>query len=512
MAKQTLDTERVDIVVVGAGISGIGLGVQLRAGHPDKSLLMLEARTAVGGTWDLFRYPGIRSDSDLYTFGYSFKPWRDRDSIADAPKIRAYLNEAVAESGLKRNLRFGHKVVHASWSSETATWTLDIERTDPTTGALDNIKIETRWYINATGYYNYDEGYNPSFVGEDTFTGDIIHAQHWPEDYDYAGKQVVVIGSGATTFTLVPAMTAGAGAAAHVTQLQRTPTYVVAQPRQDPIAGFITRVLGEDRAYPIVRMKNAWQDRLFVSLFRRYPGWAKRYLTSHVKKNLPEGYDIGTHFTPPYNPWDQRIALVPDGDYFHALTEGRATVITDHIVRFTANGILLESGRELPADLIVKATGLNLRFFGGTPMTVDDKPVHLPDTLAYRGMMLSGVPNMVMVVGYVLSTWTMKIDLIWEQIDKLLHHLEANGYGSVTPIADSTIETRPLLDFSAGYVQRSLDDVPRRGLKAPWIMASTWWEDKELLESNSVYDPALRYTADPAEVAPRLAAREKFSA
>nr|WP_256938695.1 NAD(P)/FAD-dependent oxidoreductase [Rhodococcus qingshengii] len=498
MSVSMVQSERVDVVLVGAGISGIGIGRQLRVSHPDKSLVILEARESVGGTWDLFRYPGIRSDSDLYTFGYSFKPWRDKDAIADAPKILHYLKETVTEAGLDEVIRFGHRVVHADWSSRSALWTLDVESTDSETGETRRAQIQTRWYINATGYYRYDQGYSPAFEGEGEFAGDILHAQHWPEGYDYAGKRVVVIGSGATAFTLVPAMTSGDGSAAHVTQLQRTPTYVSSAPRRDAVAGLLTKALGEDRAFSIIRKKNESLSRVFITAFKRYPTLAKRFLISQVRKNLPQGFDVDTHFTPPYNPWDQRIALVPDGDYFEALKAGRASVETGRITRITTSGIVLESGRELPADLIVKATGLNLRLFGGTTMSVDGAAVHLPDTLAYRGMMLSGVPNMVMVIGYVLSTWTLKIDLIWEQLDKLIRHLDSNGFGSVMPIADPTVKTRPLLDFGAGYVQRSVDELPRRGLTAPWLMVGTSWEDEALLKSSSVFDPALRYTVDPS--------------
>lgn len=497
MTKRAIRPELVDFVLVGAGISGVGLGRHFRVNHPDKSLIILEGRDSIGGTWDLFRYPGIRSDSDLHTFGYSSKPWKDEDSIADAPKIRAYLAETVRENGLDEVIRLRRRVTGAAWSSDDAVWTLDVDKVDPSTGSTKSIQIQTRWYANTTGYYRYDEGYTPSFSDEDAFQGDIVHAQHWPENYDYSGKKVVVIGSGATAFTLVPAMTAGPRAVAHVTQLQRTPTYVIAEPRKDRVALGLTRVLGADRAHPVIRWKNEFMTRVLVTGFRTYAAAAKRFIAKQVSKNLPEGCDVEAHFTPPYNPWDQRIALVPHGDYFSAISSGQASVVTDRIRRFTATGILLESGEELHADLIVKATGLNLQLLGGTPLTVDGEKVHLPDKLTYLGIMLSGVPNMVMVIGYTLSTWTLKIDLIWEQLNKLIRHLDANGYGSVVPVADPTVETRPLLDFTAGYIQRSLDDLPRRGLRAPWAMASTAWEDKALLKGSSAVDPVLRYTAAP---------------
>lgn len=495
MAKQTPRPEQVDVVLVGAGISGIGIGRHLQVSHPDKTIAILEARTSIGGTWDLFRYPGIRSDSDLYTFGYSFKPWRDDDAIADAAKIRAYLEETVDEAKLRPLIRFQHRVVSADWSSNDALWTLSVDRTDPATGAVERIAITTQWYVNTTGYYRYDEGYSPSFEGEASFSGQIIHAQHWPEDYDHAGKRVVVIGSGATAFTLIPSLMSGPNAATHVTQLQRTPTWVVAAPRQDSVALWLTKALGADRAHPVIRWKNEALARLNTDGFKRFPGLAKRYLRRHVTKHLPSGYDVATNFTPPYNPFDQRLALVPDGDYFAAISDGRASVVTDRVRHFTATGILLESGEELHADLIVKATGLNLQLLGGTSVTVDGEPVHLPETLVYRGMMLSGVPNMVMVIGYVLSSWTLKLDFIWEQFDRLLRHADSNGYASVTPLADPTIETRPMLDFTSGYIQRSASDLPRKGTRAPWLMPATSWEDAALIKSFSVHESALRYRA-----------------
>ncbi|NEA46267.1 NAD(P)/FAD-dependent oxidoreductase [Streptomyces sp. SID10815] len=480
--------EHLDVLVIGAGISGIGAGRYLRTELPAKSFAILEARQASGGTWDLFRYPGIRSDSDLHTFGYEFKPWRDEQSIADAPRILSYLRETVRENGLDAHIRYHHKVLGASWSSAEARWTVDVERTD--TG--ERVRLTAGWIFCAGGYYRYDEGFTPSFPGRDRFTGPVVHPQHWPEDLDYAGKRVVVIGSGATAVTLVPAM---AGAAAHVTMLQRTPSYVLPVPREDVIANALKKYLGQRRGYALTRRKNIAQQRVVWRLCQKYPKAARRLIRWVNARQLPAGYAVDTHFNPPYDPWDQRLCAVPDGDLFRAIRGGSASVVTDRIASFTETGVLLESGRELPADVVVTATGLNVQAFGGARLTVDGREVRLPDTVAYKGMMLSGVPNFAYAIGYTNSSWTLKIGLLCEHLCRLLAHMDAHGYDVCRPEpADPRMPTRPFLDFGAGYIQRAVDALPRQGDRMPWLTSMDYRDDVRLLRADDVTDPELRFS------------------
>ncbi|GAA5059870.1 flavin-containing monooxygenase [Streptomyces similanensis] len=480
--------EHLDVLVIGAGISGIGAGRYLRTELPAKSFAILEARQASGGTWDLFRYPGIRSDSDLHTFGYEFKPWRDEQSIADAPRILSYLRETVRENGLDAHIRYHHKVLGASWSSAEARWTVDVERTD--TG--ERVRLTTGWIFCAGGYYRYDEGFTPSIPGRDRFTGPVVHPQHWPEDLDYAGKRVVVIGSGATAVTLVPAM---AGAAAHVTMLQRTPSYVLPVPREDVIANALKKYLGQRRGYALTRRKNIAQQRVVWRLCQKYPKAARRLIRWVNARQLPAGYAVDTHFNPPYDPWDQRLCAVPDGDLFRAIRSGSASVVTDRIASFTETGVLLESGRELPADVVVTATGLNVQAFGGARLTVDGREVRLPDTVAYKGMMLSGVPNFAYAIGYTNSSWTLKIGLLCEHLCRLLAHMDAHGYDVCRPEpADPRMPTRPFLDFGAGYIQRAVDSLPRQGDRMPWLTSTDYRDDVRLLRADDVTDPELRFS------------------
>ncbi|MFQ6145928.1 flavin-containing monooxygenase [Streptomyces seoulensis] len=480
--------EHLDVLVIGAGISGIGAGRYLRTELPAKSFAILEARQASGGTWDLFRYPGIRSDSDLHTFGYEFKPWRDEQSIADAPRILSYLRETVRENGLDAHIRYHHKVLGASWSSAEARWTVDVERTD--TG--ERVRLTAGWIFCAGGYYRYDEGFTPSFPGRDRFTGPVVHPQHWPEDLDYAGKRVVVIGSGATAVTLVPAM---AGAAAHVTMLQRTPSYVLPVPREDVIANALKKYLGQRRGYALTRRKNIAQQRVVWRLCQKYPKAARRLIRWVNARQLPAGYAVDTHFNPPYDPWDQRLCAVPDGDLFRAIRGGSASVVTDRIASFTETGVLLESGRELPADVVVTATGLNVQAFGGARLTVDGREVRLPDTVAYKGMMLSGVPNFAYAIGYTNSSWTLKIGLLCEHLCRLLAHMDDHGYDVCRPEpADPRMPTRPFLDFGAGYIQRAVDSLPRQGDRMPWLTSMDYRDDVRLLRADDVTDPELRFS------------------
>jgi cation diffusion facilitator CzcD-associated flavoprotein CzcO len=490
--------EHLDVLVVGAGISGIGAGRYLTTELPAKSFAILEARGASGGTWDLFRYPGIRSDSDLHTFGYEFKPWRDEQSIADAPRILAYLRETATENGLDARIRYHHRVVGAAWSGEDARWLVDVERTD--TG--ERLQISAGWLFCAGGYYRYDEGHTPVFPGRERFRGPVVHPQQWPEDLDFAGKRVLVIGSGATAVTLVPAM---AATAAHVTMLQRTPSYVMPVPRKDPIAIALRRWFGEERGYALTRRKNIAQQRAIWSFCQKHPKAARRLIRRVNARQLPEGYAVDEHFNPPYDPWDQRLCAVPDGDLFRAIREGTASVVTDRIATFTETGVLLESGRELEADVVVTATGLDVQAFGGVRLTVDGTPVHLPETVAYKGMMLSGVPNLAFAIGYTNSSWTLKIGLLCEHFCRLLAHMDAHGYDVCRPeVADPGMPTRPFLDFAAGYIRRAVDQLPRQGDRMPWLTSMDYHSDVKLLRADSVLDPELHFS--------RAAVRETVAA
>jgi monooxygenase len=477
--------EHLDVLVVGAGISGIGAGRYLTTELPATSFAVLEARAASGGTWDLFRYPGIRSDSDLHTFGYEFKPWRDEQSIADAPRILAYLRETITENGLDAHIRYHHRVLAASWSTADARWTVDVERTD--TG--ERLQLSAGWLFCAGGYYRYDEGFTPVFPGRERFRGPIVHPQHWPEDLDYAGKRVLVIGSGATAVTLVPAMAETAG---HVTMLQRTPSYVMPVPRNDALADRLRALLGEERAFALTRRKNIARGIGIWKFCQKYPKAARRLIRWVNTKQLPEGYPVDEHFNPPYDPWDQRLCAVPDGDLFRAIRNGTADVVTDRIETFTENGVLLASGRELEADVIVTATGLNVQAIGGISLTVDGEPVHLPDTVAYKGMMLSGVPNFALAIGYTNSSWTLKIGLLCEHFCRLLAYMDAHGYDVARPEpSDPDMPTRPFLDFAAGYIQRAVDQLPRQGDRMPWLTSMSYSSDVKLLRADSVTDPEL---------------------
>ncbi|WP_439028838.1 flavin-containing monooxygenase [Gordonia terrae] len=499
--------EEVDVLIVGAGISGIGAARYLRTEHPRKSMIVVEARDNAGGTWDLFRYPGIRSDSDLHTFGYEFKPWTDKQAIADAPRILDYLHETIDENELAGNIRYGHRVVAAAWSSELARWLVDIERTDTDRGGNghepERIQVSARWIFCGSGYYDYDAGFTPEFSGQERFRGQIVHPQHWPEDLDYAGKRVVVIGSGATAVTLLPAM---AEEAAHVTMLQRTPTYIIPLPREDAIANTLKKVFGDKRGYALTRQKNVAQQRIVFELCQRFPKVARRLIRKINQSQLPAGFPVDEHFNPPYNPWDQRLCVVPDADLFRTLRSGAASIVTDRIDSFTEDGILLESGQELQADIIVTATGLNIKIIGGIDLSVDGDPVSLPDTIVYRGMMLSGVPNFALAIGYTNSSWTLKIGLLCEYFCKLLAHMDSHGQDTVWAVADPSMPTRPLLDFGAGYVQRALDTLPKQGPEAPWVMSMSYYTDRRLFRG-SVIDDNLRFSRAGDRSQPRAGAR-----
>jgi len=480
--------EHLDVLIVGAGLSGIGAAHHLQERCPDRTYAILEGREDLGGTWDLFRYPGIRSDSDMHTLGYRFKPWTATKTITDGPSILDYIRETARENGIEPKIRFRHRVVAAEWRSEDSRWTVEVERGD--TG--ETVRLTCGFLWSCGGYYNYDEGYTPEFPGAERFPGPVIHPQHWPEDLDYAGKRVVVIGSGATAVTLVPAM---AERAEHVTMLQRSPTYIATLPAEDPLARLLRRVLPARGVYPIVRWKNVLLQTSFYQLSRRRPKVVKRFIRHAVERSLPPGYDVDKHFKPRYDPWDQRICLVPDGDLFRAIRGGRASVVTDSIATFTERGIELESGEELEADVIVTATGLNLLFLGGIRVAVDGEEVDIPRGMTYKGMMLSGVPNGAFTVGYTNASWTLKADLTSEYVCRLLNHMSAGGYSRCVPeVTDPTVTEEPLLDFTSGYVLRSLDQFPKQGSKEPWKLRQNYIFDIRTIRRGPIDDGSMRFS------------------
>ena len=493
MAHTATHIEHVDVLIIGAGISGIGAAYYLQKDHPGRSYAILEARGASGGTWDLFRYPGIRSDSDLHTFGYEFKPWRDEDAIASADKILAYLRQTAAENGIDAKIRFHHKVLGAAWSSDDARWVVDVERFGAGEDTEELVQISANWIFCAGGYYRYDRGYTPELPGRDRFRGRIVHPQHWPEDLDYSGKKVVIIGSGATAVTLVPSM---AAKAAHVTMLQRSPTYVLPVPSKDSFANVAQKVLGAKRGYALARRKNIVRQRAVYQLSQKYPGVARRLIRYLNAKELPEGYPVDEHFNPAYNPWDQRLCAVPDADLFRAISSGAASVVTDRIATFTETGIQLESGTHLEADIIVTATGLNIQLFGGMSLTVDGTPVDPTDRVVYKAAMLSGVPNFAFAFGYTNSSWTLKVGLLCEHFCRLLSHMDTHGYDIARPeTGDDAMQTQPMLDLGAGYVQRALDQLPKQGMGDPWRVQMNYYYDVEQLREGSIVDPNLHFAS-----------------
>ncbi len=471
-----------DVLIVGAGLSGIGAAVHLQKRCPGKSYQILEMRDAMGGTWDLFRYPGIRSDSDMHTLGFNFKPWKAQKAIADGPAIREYIHETADEYGIHQNIRYGHKVLRSSWDSETARWTVEVKADGKTQ------KLTCNWLHMCAGYYRYDKGYTPEFEGRDDFKGDIIHPQLWPEDYNYSGKKVVVIGSGATAMTLVPAMT---DKAEHVTMLQRSPTYVVSRPAVDKVANGMRKVLPSKLAYGLTRWRNVLMQLAVYRRTRTAPKKVKEKLLELVRKELGPDFDIETHFTPSYNPWDQRLCLVPDSDLFAALRDEKASVITDHIDHFTETGIKLKSGEEVEADLIITATGLELQFVGGSDVIVDGVKQTPRDLLNYRGAMVSNIPNMTNVFGYTNASWTLRADLISEYMCKIINHLDRENYVEARPVAEGVEPESDFLDFSSGYVQRAKERFPQQGKEAPWVITQNYARDIFLMRNGKLEDGAL---------------------
>jgi monooxygenase len=473
--------EHHDVIIVGAGLSGIGAACHLRRKFPGKSVAVLEGRGAIGGTWDLFRYPGVRSDSDMFTLGYSFRPWPEADAIADGPSILRYIEDTAREFAIGRDVRLNHRVVAAAWDRETAQWTVTARRTD----VGEDVILTSRFLWLCTGYYRYDEGFTPEFPGMDLFRGQIVHPQVWPEDLDHAGKRVVVIGSGATAVTLVPSM---AKTTDQVTMLQRSPTYIVPQPRQDRLADLLRRALPRSVAHNAIKWRNTLLDLMFFQLSRRRPGLVKALVQRQTTKQLPAGYDTTTHFTPDYNPWDQRMCLAPDGDLFAAIRAGRASVVTDVIDTFIADGIRLRSGRELAADIVVTATGLNLLALGGIELSVDGRPIDVGSTVSYKGMMLCGVPNFFWTMGYTNASWTLKADLIGRYACRLINYMDENHHTSVTPTPPTNGRLAPLIDLNSGYVQRGIDLFPKQGVGEPWRQQQNYLRDRRLLTRGPVDD------------------------
>ena len=478
--------EHFSVLIVGAGLSGVGAAHHLQSAFPGRSYTILESRDCIGGTWDLFRYPGVRSDSDMQTLGYRFRPWSQAKAIADGPAILQYVRDTATEAGIDRHIRFGHRVARAEWSSSEARWTVD---------AVHNgrpVRFTADFLYLCTGYYRYDGGYTPDFPGIERFGGSVIHPQQWPAELDYAGKRVVVIGSGATAVTLVPAL---AEQAAHVTMLQRSPTYILSLPAEDAIANALRRTIGARAGYVVTRWKNIGVSTLIYRLSRKRPHVLKSFIRKSAIKQLPDGYEVDTHFAPRYQPWDQRLCLAPDGDLFAAIKAGRASIVTDRIAGFTEAGIRLESGGELDADVIITATGLRLLVFGAIRLAVDGREVKLPETMAYKGMMLSGVPNFAYTIGYTNASWTLKADLVSEYVIRLLRYMDRRGYDQCVPINDDpTVTEQPLLDFDAGYVLRSVHEFPKAGSRAPWQMGMSYAHDLVKLRHGRIDDGAMRFT------------------
>jgi cation diffusion facilitator CzcD-associated flavoprotein CzcO len=492
-----MTSEHVDVVVVGAGLSGIGAGYHLQTISPDRSYVILEGRDSLGGTWDLFKYPGIRSDSDMHTLGFSFKPWTEAKSIADGPSILQYLKQTVAQFGIDKHIRYGQLVTQAQWSSDDAQWT--VTATNKATGVSNTITCS--FLFMCSGYYSYKKGHTPEFTGRERFKGTVVHPQEWPLDLDYAGKRVVVIGSGATAVTIVPSM---ADKAAHVTMLQRSPTYMVSRPDHDVLANRLRKVLPPKMAYNLTRFKNTWRQQLVYNKTRTDPDKVKQLLLGGIQLELGADYDIAKHFTPTYNPWDQRLCLVPNGDFFKSMREGKASVVTDHITSFTETGIQLASGEHLDADIIITATGLELVTLGEMDFYVDGNQVDFAKTWTYKGFAYSDIPNMASTFGYINASWTLRSDLTAEYVCRLLNHMRKKGVAQCTPRLreqDRNMKERPWIDgFSSGYMQRMMHRMPRQGDHEPWINPQNYRRDKKMFKHSPIDDGVMQFSKQSARV------------
>lgn len=482
-----MNEAHLDVLIVGAGLSGICAARYLETAFPERRYAILEARDRLGGTWDLFRYPGIRSDSDMYTLGFSFRPWRNPKAIADGPSILSYLQETAEDLGISEHIRYNRRVVKASWSSADQRWTVTVRGPD---GAEEALTCSFLWCC--TGYYRYDQGYTPDFPGLERFAGPVIHPQHWPEDLDVAGKKVVVIGSGATAVTLVPEL---AKAGAQVTMLQRSPTYIVSMPSVDAWAERVKRRLPQRQAHRFVRTKNILVATSFYQFCQRFPGAARKVILRRVRAAVGDAVpDLEQHFTPSYDPWDQRLCLVPDGDLFQVLREGKVSLITDHIEAFTPSGVALRSGRTVEADVIVTATGLQLQFMGGAALELDGERVEIGKLRMYKGAMLSDVPNAAFILGYTNASWTLKAELVCQWVTRVLRHMDQRGFGVCVPRrVDPTVQDEPVLDLSAGYVLRALHELPTQGSKPPWKLYQNYILDRRLYRRQPIDDGTLQF-------------------
>ncbi|WP_045822330.1 flavin-containing monooxygenase [Williamsia herbipolensis] len=481
----TANETDVDVIIVGAGLSGVGAAHHVREAMPNGRLLVLEARDRIGGTWDLFRYPGVRCDSDMQSLSYRFNQWTDSDSIVSGATIRDYIEKTAVADGTDERIRFSHRVTRVEFDSETTTWTVTARHLDQT------VVVTGRFVYLCTGYYSYDAGHTPDIPGLGDFAGPVVHPQQWPADLDYTGKRVVVIGSGATAITLVPALTEKA---AHVVMLQRSPTYVMAFPRHDDLDEKIARRIGARRSAVLTRWKNVLIDTVLFQMCQRWPRYMRSVIRKENAAQLPADFDLEKHFTPKYDPWDQRMCLAPDGDIFSVLAEGSASIVTDTIDRVTPDAITTRSGETIPADVVVTATGLQMLAFGGIEIVVDGRDVAPSDTLSYKGMMLSGVPNLVFTIGYTNASWTLKADLVGEHFGRMLSHMRKYGHDQFVPVRPSTVDERPLLDCEANYIVRSIDTFPRAGSRSPWQLGMSYYHDVLTLRHRRVADPAMRFT------------------
>jgi len=483
--------EHFDVLIMGAGLSGIGAAHYLQTLCPGKSYVILEQREQIGGTWDLFRYPGIRSDSDMLTMGYSFRPWTNAKAISPGEDIRQYIMATARDEGIDRHIRFRHQIKRSAWSTDEARWTVEAVRTTPE-GGEEPVTLSCNFLFSCAGYYRYSAGYLPEFPNSQRFQGRLIHPQAWPEDLDYAGKRVLVIGSGATAVTLVPAM---AKTASHVTMLQRSPTYVISMPEQDRIANFLRRIMPAMWAYKLSRWKNVGFMTYVYQLSQRFPNFVKKGLIKKASQQLGTDFDVETHFTPRYRPWEQRMCLVPDGDLFAAISSGRASVVTDQIDTFTEKGVLLKSGKELEAEIIVTATGLTLQAFGGVEMSVDERRVDPAQLLSYKGVMMSGVPNFASVFGYINASWTLKADLIANFVCRLLNLMDRKGMRQVTPQPHGETAAAPFVEkFTPGYIQRAIASWPKQGSTKPWRVYQNYFKDSLALKWSRLEDGALEFS------------------
>ncbi|KVG89383.1 FAD-containing monooxygenase EthA [Burkholderia ubonensis] len=485
------DGADLDVLIVGAGLSGIGAAYHLQQRCPFARVAILEARDAIGGTWDLFRYPGVRSDSDMFTLGYSFRPWHGDKAISDGQTILDYIRDTARTYGIDKTIRYRHKVVGADWDSNRARWTVRVERGGGSDAPAETLVLTCRFLYMCSGYYDYDAGYLPDWPGKDTFGGDLVHPQHWPKNLSYADRRVIVIGSGATAVTLVPSM---AAEARHVTMLQRSPTYIVSLPARDRIANALRRMLPARLAHRLVRVKNVLLTMYLYNLARRKPEATKKLIIRAAGKQLGPDFDVATHLTPRYKPWDQRVCLVPNGDLFKAIRAGRASIVTDEIERFTPTGLRLKSGQRLDADVIVTATGLKVKMLGGAQVTVDGRAVDLSQTVSYKGMMYSDVPNLASSFGYTNASWTLKAELIARYVCRLLNHMRAHGYDTCVPrLAPGDLGNVPAVNLSSGYIQRAAGILPKQGEKKPWKFHQNYVLDLASLKFSTLADSAMRF-------------------